>query len=113
SCARESPQNTTPAKISAKSFLIATSPSGKYRLRLASAITSTGRLCRCRMLDGFHDHHLVGPLLIIAVGDSHHHDVLGNPELAFLSNRQDDRMLMIERTNVVLHIVGAEHILRT
>ena len=34
-------------------------------------------------------------------------------QLAFLSDRQQPWMFMIQRTNVVLHIVSAQHVLRT
>src|SRR5690348_5211622 len=65
-----------------------------------------------RMVDWFHRNNLIPTLLMVAIGNSHEHDIFINLEFSFLSDGENARML-IERPDVILHVIAAKHVLWT
>ena len=64
------------------------------------------------MIDGCHCNDLIAALLMVAVGNVHEHDIFINLEFSFLSDGENARML-IERPDVILHVIAAKHVLWT
>src|SRR5215467_1143496 len=70
-------------------------------------------LTAIRMVHRFHCDHLIASHLMIPVGNPHLQNIFRYLELSLLADRKQSGVLVIQRAHVVLHIVGAQQILRT